>query len=95
MPRKSRAARLWYRLEHTSPDGTVETSEARQYPDMTELMRVTEIWSRASMRAGATFTWYANESDRVKGWRAVLKLEIRKCIGGGLVLYPLPIGRSS
>jgi hypothetical protein len=47
------------------------------------------------MRAGEAFTWYANESDRVKGWRAVLKLEIRKCIGGGLVLYPLPIGRSS
>lgn len=94
MPRKSKPVRLWYRLQQVHPDGTQESSEARQYPDLTELMRVTQLWYKARPRKGDVFTWYANHSDAVTGWKPVMKLEVRQYIGGGLVLYPVPLGRA-
>ena len=93
MPRKSKPVRLWYRLQQMRSDGTQESSEARQYPDLTELMRVTFLWYKARPRKGDVFTWYANRQDAVTGWKPVMKLEVRQYIGGGLALYPVPLGR--
>ena len=90
---KTSQKRLYYRLEQKSQDGTCDTSEARRYPDWEELLRVTNIWTAAHTRAGDVFTWYANEVDAVTGWRAVLRLEVRKVAGGQKILVPVPVGR--
>lgn len=93
MPRRSKPVRLWYRLQQEHPDGMQESSEARQYPDVTELMHVTQLWYKARPRKGDVFTWYANRNDAVTGWKPVMRLEVHQYIGGGLVLYPVPLGR--
>ena len=93
MTKQKKPARLYYRLEHRRQNGTVDASEARQWPDLTEIMRVTEIWARSG-KPGDVLTWYANDHDAVVGWRACMAFEIKACPGGAMLLYPLAIGRA-